>query len=86
MGIDDEWTFTAGIRHRSRDTPVKMTIADTTVGLVGLKFGVSVGRLGKDMAFKDSFELLGDLFIQGKSSRAAGILASSRSPRSPASR
>ena len=41
-------------------TPVKMTIADTTIGLVGFKFGVSAGRLGKGIPFKDSFELLGD--------------------------
>ena len=74
MGIDDEWTVTAGHGHRSGDTPVKMTIADTTIGLVGLKFGVSVGRLGKGMAFKDSFELLGDLFVQGKAQRRGGVL------------
>jgi hypothetical protein len=47
------------------DTPVKMTIADTTIGLVGFKLGVSVGRLGKGVPFKDSFELLGDLYVSG---------------------
>jgi hypothetical protein len=65
MGIDDEWTFTAGMVLDIADTPVKMTIADTTIGLVGFKLGVSVGRLGKGVPFKDSFELLGDLYVSG---------------------
>jgi hypothetical protein len=65
MGIDEEWTFTAGMVIDIADTPVKMTIADTTIGLVGFKVGVSVGRLGKGIPFKDSFELLGDLYVSG---------------------
>jgi hypothetical protein len=65
MGIDDEWTFTAGMVIDIADTPVKMTIADTTIGLVGFRMGVSVGRLGKGIPFKDSFELLGDLYVSG---------------------
>ena len=71
-GIDDEWTLFAGISLDPSTTPVKFTIADTTVGAVGLKFGVSVARLANQMAFKDSFELLGDLFIQGKTSSQGG--------------
>ncbi|HKF61559.1 MAG TPA: hypothetical protein VKB42_09390 [Dongiaceae bacterium] len=70
VGIDDQWTITAGVALDPATTPVKMTIADTTVGLVGLKFGVSVSRLANNMEFKDSFELLGDLFVQGKQASA----------------
>lgn len=66
VAIDDEWTLAAGIVLDPATTPVKMTIADTTVGLVGLKFGVSVSRLARDLPFSDSFEILGDLFVQGK--------------------
>ncbi|MEA2666567.1 MAG: hypothetical protein QOI11_3511, partial [Candidatus Eremiobacteraeota bacterium] len=65
MGIDDEWTITAGMVLDIATTPLKFTIADTTVGLVGFKFGVSLGRLGRGLPFKDSFELVGDLFVQG---------------------
>jgi hypothetical protein len=63
MGIDGEWTFTAGMVLDIATTPLKMTIADTTIGLVGFKFGVSVGRLAKGLPFKESFELLGDLYL-----------------------
>ena len=63
MGIDAEWTFTAGMVLDIATTPLKMTIADTTIGLVGFKFGVSVGRLSKGLPFKESFELLGDLYL-----------------------
>jgi hypothetical protein len=72
MGIDDEWTFTAGMVLDPATTPLKFTIADTTVGLVGFKFGVSVARLNKGIPFKDSFELLGDLMIQGPKSQTSG--------------
>ncbi len=65
MGIDAEWTFTAGLVLDIATTPAKFTIAGTTVGLVGLKLGVSAGRLGKGVPFKDSFELLGDLYVTG---------------------
>jgi hypothetical protein len=71
-GIDDEWTLFAGIALDPATTPVKMTIADTTVGVVGLKFGVSISRIANQMQFKDSFELLGDLFVQGKPSSPGG--------------
>jgi hypothetical protein len=64
-GIDDEWTLFAGIALDPATTPAKMTIVGTTVGVVGLKFGVSIARLANQMQFKDSFELLGDLFVQG---------------------
>jgi hypothetical protein len=63
MGIDAEWTFTAGLVLDIATTPAKFTIADTTIGLVGLKLGVSAGRLGKGIPFKDSFELLADLYV-----------------------
>jgi hypothetical protein len=63
MGIDDQWTFTAGMVLDIATTPLHFEIAGTTIGLVGFKFGVSVGRLGKGMPFKDSFELLGDLYL-----------------------
>lgn len=66
MGIDDEWTFTAGFVMGVDTTPVKFTIADTVVGLVGIKLGVSVGRLARQLPFKDSFEILVDLFLTAK--------------------
>lgn len=72
ISIDDQWTVAAGLVLDPATTPVKMTIADTTVGLVGLKFGLSISRLAKSMEFKDSFELLGDLFLQGKAKDPAG--------------
>jgi hypothetical protein len=71
FGIDDEWTFTAGGVLDILTTPLKLTIADATVGLVGLKFGVSVGRLIKKMAFNDSWELLGDLYLTALPTGAA---------------
>lgn len=67
-GIDDEWTVFAGSAIDPSTTPLKMTIADTTIGLVGIKFGISIGRLANQMSAKDSWELLGDLFVQGKPS------------------
>jgi hypothetical protein len=73
LAIDDEWTLSAGIAVDPATTPAKFTIADTTVGLVGLTFGVSLSRLGKGMQFKDSFELLGDLFVQGKPPDTGGF-------------
>jgi hypothetical protein len=66
MGIDAEWTFTAGMVLDIATTPLKMTIADTTVGLVGFKLGLSAGRLGKSLPFKESFELVGDLYLTAK--------------------
>lgn len=66
MGIDAEWTLTAGWVIDVANTPAKFTIADTTVGLVGLKLGISVGRLAQGDAFKDSFEFLGDIFVTAK--------------------
>jgi hypothetical protein len=75
MGIDDEWTFTAGMVLDPATTPVKFTIADTTVGLVGFKFGISVGKLGKGIEFKDSFEALVDLMIQGPKSQTSSSSA-----------
>lgn len=70
MGIDAEWTFTAGMVLDIATTPLKFTIADTTIGLVGFKFGVSAGRLGKGMPFKESFEVLGDLYLTAKATGA----------------
>jgi hypothetical protein len=70
MGIDADWTFTAGMVLDIATTPLNFTIADTTIGLVGFKFGVSVGRLGKGMPFKESFELLGDLYLTAKATGA----------------
>ena len=68
ISVDDQWTVAAGMVMDLATTPVKFTIADTTIGLVGFKFGVSVGRLARHMPFKESFELLGDLFITSKPS------------------
>jgi hypothetical protein len=66
MGIDDEWTFTAGMVMDLATTPVKMTIADTTIGFVGFKLGVSVGRMASGIGFGDSYEILGDFFVTSK--------------------
>ncbi len=64
-GIDAEWLLNAGIVLDPSTTPAQMVIAGTTVGVVGIKFGVSVTRLGKKMDFSDCFELVGDLFVSG---------------------
>jgi hypothetical protein len=66
VSIDDQWMLAAALVLDPATTPVKFTIADTTIGLVGLKFGVSFTRLAKTMPFKDSFEIVADLFVQGK--------------------
>ena len=64
-GIDDDWTLAFGFAMEPTATPVKMTIADTTIGLVGVKFGLSIGRLARALPFKDSYEVLADLYVQG---------------------
>ncbi|HEX8107719.1 MAG TPA: hypothetical protein VF516_08310, partial [Kofleriaceae bacterium] len=79
VGIDDEWTINAGMVMDLNTTPLKLTIADTTVGLVGFKFGVSVGRLTRGIEFKDSFELLGDLFLTGKATGSDSAVFKMRS-------
>src|SRR5207253_1490222 len=49
--------------------------ADTTVALVGFKFGVSVGRLAKGIPFSESFEALGDLAIAGQPATGNKVFA-----------
>ena len=66
IGIDDEWTLTAGFVMGVDTTPVKFTIADTTLSLVGIKLGVSFGRLARQLPFGDSFEVLADLALTSK--------------------
>lgn len=68
ISVDDQWTLAAGMVMDLATTSVKFTIADTTIGLIGFKFGVSMGRLARHMHFKESFELLADLFITSKPS------------------
>jgi hypothetical protein len=68
VGIDDQWTVEAGFVLAPATTPLMFTIADTTVGLVGIKFGISISRLCQQMKFTDSFEALGDLYVSGKPS------------------
>jgi hypothetical protein len=63
IGIDDDWTVFAGLVLGAA-SPVQFTIAGTTVLLAGLRFGVSVGRLTRGTAFKDSYEILGDLAVK----------------------
>lgn len=65
VSIDDQWTLALGLVLDPATTPAKFTVADTTIGLVGLRFGLSVARLSKNMPFKDSFEVLADLFVSG---------------------
>ncbi len=65
VAIDAEWLLNAGIVLDPSTTPAQMVIAGTTVGVVGLKFGVSITRLCKKMQFTDSIELVGDLFVSG---------------------
>ena len=73
VGIDAEWLLNAGIVLDPTTTPAQMVIAGTTVGVVGVKFGVSVARLGRKMDFSDCFELLADLFVSGQPPAASGI-------------
>ncbi len=63
VGIDDDWTITAGMEMSPQTTPLNFTIAHTTVSLIGFKFGVSAGRLARKMPFGDSYEALGDILI-----------------------
>ncbi|MGA9732716.1 MAG: hypothetical protein WBQ83_18700, partial [Candidatus Acidiferrales bacterium] len=72
VGVDADWLLNAGIVLDPTTTPAQMTIAGTTVGVVGIKFGVSITRLGQKLDFKDCFELLGDLFVSGQPPAAAG--------------
>ena len=75
ISVDDEWTLAAGMVMDLTTTPLKFTIADTTVGLVGFKFGVSVGRLAKGIPFSESFEALGDLAIAGQPATGNKVFA-----------
>lgn len=63
MGIDDDWTITAGMEESLTTTPAKFTVAGTTAAIVGFTLGVSAGRLARKMPFKDSFEALVDILI-----------------------
>lgn len=66
LGLDAEWTLSAGVVIDNADTPLKFTIADTTVGLVGVKVGIAFGRLAKQMPFGQSYDALGDFYITAK--------------------
>lgn len=72
VGIDADWLVNAGIALDPKTTPAKMTIAGTEIGVVGVKFGISITRLSEKMDFSDSFELLGDFFVQGQPPSGGG--------------
>src|SRR5437764_10706 len=57
--VADDWTVQVGLVLGDH-SPVKFTIADTTVTLHGLKLGVGIGRLVRKVKFAESFQILGD--------------------------
>ncbi|HEX3532049.1 MAG TPA: hypothetical protein VH988_33740, partial [Thermoanaerobaculia bacterium] len=71
FGIDDDWTVFAGMVFDA-ETRLRFTIAGTTVVVAGFRFGVSVGRLKRGVAFKDSFEALVDLGVKTAPKPALG--------------
>src|SRR5579859_855292 len=76
---DAQWTFIVGYVWDFNSNPVHFTIADTTVGLVGAKFGISVTRMARSMPFSQCFVLLGDFYISALPSGADTALFRLRS-------
>jgi len=65
IAITDDWTVQLGV-VLGDESPVKFTVADTTVSLHGAKLGVSIDRLKKRLPYDDDWQILADLSVQGK--------------------
>jgi hypothetical protein len=65
IAIVDDWTVQLGV-VLGDESPVKFTVADTTVSLHGAKLGIGIGRMVKGLPYDDDWQILADLSVQGK--------------------
>jgi hypothetical protein len=65
IAVTDDWTVQLGV-VLGDESPVKFTVADTTVSLHGAKLGIGIGRMVKGLPYDDDWQILGDLSVQGK--------------------